>query len=147
MPMEGELGKLVVSAALRDVLLSLAKGISSEAKGTVLFRRGDAARGLYFICRGRVSLSLDEASPAYPPRILGPGAVVGLPSSVAGSSYSLTAEVVENAELAFIPRSDLISCLSTNQHLCFEVMEILSGEISGTRTAIKKAGAARPHKT
>jgi CRP-like cAMP-binding protein len=135
----------VVSATMREELLRLATDVISESKGTVLFQRGDPARGLYLICSGRVSVALDTNNLAYPPRILGPGSVLGLPATVAGSPYSLTAEVVDKAELAFVPRAAMLNCLSTNQALCFEVMQLLSGEISGTRTAIKRAGSVRQH--
>src|ERR1700690_13977 len=113
---------LVVSAALREEFLRLATSVSSEAKGTVLFRRGDAVRGLYLIKSGRVSVGLDTGSVAFPPRLLGAGAVAGLPASVAGSPYSLTAEVIADAELAFVPPPVVMACLQANPQLCFEVM-------------------------
>jgi len=136
-------GILVVSVALREELLRLAISVSSEARGTILFRRGDAVRGLFLIRSGRVSVDLDTGNTAFPPRILGAGAVVGLPATVAGSPYSLTAEVIDDAELAFVPRPAVLSCLQRNPQLCFEVMDLLSGEISGTRTALKQAGMIR----
>jgi len=128
---------------MREELLRLATGCSVELKGTVLFRCGDPARGLYLICSGRIAVSLEPESFLYPPRIVGPGSVLGLPATVAGSPYSLSAEVIEKAELAFVPRAAMLNCLSTNQSLCFEVMELLSGEISSTRAVLKQAGATR----
>ncbi|MGA9356068.1 MAG: cyclic nucleotide-binding domain-containing protein [Terriglobales bacterium] len=134
---------LLVSEAMRSELLQRAKFVLSEAKGTVLFRRDDAVRGLFLIRRGRVSVAQDTGSVEYPPRILGPGAVVGLPATVAGSAYKLTAEVVDQAELAFVPRTEMLSCLQHNVELCFEVMTLLSGEISGTHAALKRTGSGR----
>jgi CRP-like cAMP-binding protein len=134
---------LLVSAAMHAELLQRATSVLSEAKGTVLFRRGDEVRGLFLIRSGRVSVALDTASMEYPPRILGPGAVVGLPATVAGSAYKLTAEVVDRAELAFVPRTEMLSCLQGSVDFCFEVMDLLSGEISGTRAALKQAGPER----
>ncbi|MGA7686857.1 MAG: cyclic nucleotide-binding domain-containing protein [Terriglobales bacterium] len=130
---------LLVSAAMRAELLQRATSVLSEAKGTVLFRRGDEVRGLFLIRSGRVSVALDTGSMEYPPRILGPGAVVGLPATVAGSAYKLTAEVVDSAELAFVPRTEMLSCLRGSVDFCFEVMDLLSGEISGTQAALKQA--------
>jgi len=136
-------GILVVSVAMHKEFLRLATSVSSEAKGTVLFRRGDAAQGIFLIRSGRVSVGLDTENTAFPPRILGPGAVVGLPATVAGFPYSLTAEVIDDAELAFVPRPALLSCLQSNPQLCFEVMDLLSSEISGARTALKQVGSIR----
>jgi len=130
---------LVVSAALRDQLLLLSTRVSSP-KGRVLFRRGDACTGVFLICSGKVRLSIEAADAAFRPRILVAGSVVGLPSAVGGSHYSLTAEVVEDAELACVSQKALADCLRENPVLCFEVMSILSNEISETRSALKHSG-------
>ncbi len=130
---------LVVSAALREQLLVLSTRVS-KPKGTVLFRRGDACAGVLLICSGKVRLSLEAADTAFRPRIFGAGCVVGLPSAVGGSHYSLTAEVIEQAELACVSQKALTSCLRESPVLCFEVMSILSNEISETRSALKHSG-------
>lgn len=139
------LSSLVVSAEMREELLRVATGVSSEPKGKILFQRGDEARGLYLICSGKVSLGLETGAPAFPTRFVGPGAVVGLPATVAGSPYSLTAEVIEKSEVAFVSRTAMLACLAANAQLCFEVMQLLSGEISGTRAALKQGGP-HPHR-
>ena len=134
---------VVVSSALREQLLSLSTS-ASKPKGTILFRRGDACSGVFLICKGKVRLVLEDTGPAFPPRILGSGCIVGLPSAIGGSPYSLTAEVVEQAELACVPKLALCECLKQDSQLCFEVMHMLSYEISTARTAIKHSGAHRP---
>ena len=133
---------LVVSLALREQLLQLAT-LVSKPKGATLFRRGDACAGAFLICSGRVCLSLQPVHPSFPPRVLGAGCLIGLPAAVAGSEYSLTAEVSEPAELACVSRDALSDCLRQNSELCLEVMKILSHEISATRAAIKQ-GTVRP---
>jgi CRP-like cAMP-binding protein len=90
-----------------------------------------------------VRLFLDNSEALFGPRILGPGSVVGLPAAVAGTPYSLSADVVEDAELACVPQKALADCLRQNPALCFEVMDILSHEISHTRSAIKNSGGQR----
>ena len=137
--MAGRPGDLVVSSEMQEQLLLLALHLS-KVKGSVLFRHGDPVRGVFLIRSGKVRLSLDGANSSFPFRILGPGSVAGLPASVAGSPYSLTAEVVEDAELAFVPRQDLLECLQKNPQICFEVMDILSGEISQSRSVLKGGG-------
>jgi CRP-like cAMP-binding protein len=130
---------LVVSAALREQFLVLSTAVS-RPKGTVVFRRGDACAGAFLICSGKLLLTLDVADTPFHPRILGAGCVVGLPSAVGGSDYSLTAEVLEDAELACVSQKALTDCLRQNSVLCFEVMNILSREISETRSALKQSG-------
>ncbi|MFZ1919029.1 MAG: Crp/Fnr family transcriptional regulator [Terriglobales bacterium] len=130
---------LAVSAALREQFLLLSTAVS-RPKGTILFSRGDPCAGVFLIRSGKVRLALDIANSAFRPRILGAGCVVGLPSAVGGSDYSLTAEVVEDAELACVSQKALTDCLRENSFLCFEVMDILSHEISETRSALKHNG-------
>jgi CRP-like cAMP-binding protein len=117
-----------------------------KPKGTILFRRGEDVSGVFLIRSGRVSLALDCETPLYPARILGPGAIAGLPATVSGNPYSLTAKVVEDAELAFVPRDAVLECLRNNPTLCFQVMDILSGEISDIRSAFKQNGPTRQAK-
>ena len=136
---------LEVSHALKEQLVLLGTSVSKR-KSTILFSRGDSPAGLYLIRSGKVLLALEGANPAFPPRVLGTGSVVGLPASVAGSPYSLSAEVVQDAELIFVPREKFVECLRTNPPLCFEVMDLLSGEISGTRSALKHAPPAHARK-
>ncbi len=135
-------GQLVVSPIMQDKLLALATLIS-RPKGTVLFRHGDAVLGAFLIRSGKIQLALEDVDSAFPPRILGVGSVVGLPATVAGSPYSLTAQVVEDAELAFVPRALLVGYLQSDPQLCFEVMDMLSGEISETRSALKRTSVLR----
>jgi CRP-like cAMP-binding protein len=82
----------------------------------------------------------------YPPRILGPGAIAGLPATVSGNPYSLNAKVVEDSELAFVPRNAVMACLQNNPLLCFQVMDMLSGEISDIRSAFRQNDSTRPAK-
>lgn len=138
-------GDLAVSPAMQEHFLRVSTPMF-KPKGTILFRHGDAVVGLYLIRKGTVCLALESANPAFPPRILGAGSVVGLPATVAGSPYSLTAQVLDDADLAFVPRDAVVECLRRNPQLCFEVMGMLSGEISGTRFAIKNCGSLRPRK-
>jgi CRP-like cAMP-binding protein len=133
---------LIPSPELKAGLEQLST-IVSKPKGTILFRRGEDVFGVFLIRSGRVSLALDFPTPLYPPRILGPGAIVGLPATVSGNPYSLTAKVVDDAELAFVARDAVLECLQDNPLLCFQVMDMLSGEISDIRSAFKQNGSSR----
>lgn len=133
---------LIPSPELQAELERLAT-IVFKPKGTILFRRGDDVSGVFLIRSGRVSLGLDCETPVYPARILGTGAVAGLPATVSGNPYSLTARVVDDAELAFVPREAVLELLHSDPLLCFQVMDILSGEISGIRSAVKNGSSRR----
>ncbi len=135
-------GSLKPSPQLKQAFEALAS-VVSKPKGTVLFRRGEAPFGIFLVCRGKIRLSLDSESHCYPTRIVGTDCVVGLPGTISGNPYSLTADVVQDAELAFVSREAVVACLQKDPRLCFEVMDMLSEEISGIRAAFKVAESAR----
>jgi CRP-like cAMP-binding protein len=130
------INNLISSAELREELERLST-IVKKPKGSILFRRGDKPVGLFLVRKGRVGLCLDCETKAYPMRKLGFGAIVGLPASVSGKPYSLTAEVLQDSELAFVPRHLVVSCLKNNPILGFEVISMLSGEICDVRSVFK----------
>lgn len=127
---------LISSAELREKLERLAS-IVVKPKGSILFRRGGSPRGVFIVRAGRIGLYLDYESKALPRRTFGPGAIVGLPASVSGNPYSLTAEAIHESELAFVPRHALIQCLKDNPTLGFEVINMLSSEICDMRSMLK----------
>ncbi|MBZ5546788.1 MAG: cyclic nucleotide-binding domain-containing protein [Acidobacteriia bacterium] len=133
---------LIPSPELQAELERLAT-IVFKPKGAILFRRGEDVSGVFLIRSGRVSLALDCETQVFPARILGPRAIAGLPATVSGNPYSLTAKVVEDSELAFVPRNAVLTCLQRNPALCFQVMDMLSGEISDIRSAFKQNGSGR----
>lgn len=135
------MSNFVVSAELRARLEEMAS-CSAKAAGTVLFHRGDSVSGVFLIEKGKVKLTLGE-SEAYPPRKLGPGSVLGLPATLAGAAYSLTAEVIEDAQVGFIPRDTVLDFLRANPLLCFQVTQILGEELSAMRSATELSAEAR----
>ena len=110
-------------------------------RGTPLFRSGDPVAGAYVVRTGAIRMSLETPHPLYPPRILGPGEVAGLPGTLTGT-YSLSADVVEDAELGFVPASRVAGLLEISPRLCMAAMRIISEEIARTRNALKDAPIA-----
>jgi CRP/FNR family transcriptional regulator, cyclic AMP receptor protein len=135
----GPTNNLIPPSELQTELESLATIVFKPA-GSLLFQRGDETSGVFLIRSGRISLALDYEIPVYPARILGPGALIGLPATVSGKPYSLTAKVVEDSELGFVPRAQVLECLKKNPLLCFQVMDILSDEIADVRSAFERNG-------
>ena len=92
-------------------------------RGSVLFRRGEKASGMFVLFSGRVSLDFGVDS------VLdcscGPGALVGLFSAISRHTYSLTATVTDDAELGFVNSQGLDSLLHQCPHLCEELLMIL----------------------
>ncbi len=127
-----------ISTELLKELRTNSKPIKKK-KGALLFRAGTAARGAYLVRKGQIQLELDGAGELYPTRRVGPGAVVGLPATVSGEPYSLTGISVEDSELDFISRKDLLALLQRNTTAGFQILRMLSEEIYQMRNTAKKA--------
>ena len=107
---------------------SLAAITSSAAypKGATLFVEGRPARGVFILCNGRVKLSTSSADgKTLILRISEPGEVLGLPATVTGKSYELTADIIEPAQANFIARNDFLNFLRENGDAALRVAQQL----------------------
>jgi CRP/FNR family transcriptional regulator, cyclic AMP receptor protein len=99
---------------------------SSYPKGATLFVEGQAGRGVFIICAGRVKLfttSIDGKTLIA--RLSEPGEVLGLPSTVTGTPYELTAEVVEPTQANFVSANDFLNFLRENGEVALRVAQQL----------------------
>src|ERR1700758_2647250 len=99
-----------------------------KPKFTVLFRRGDKASGMFVVLSGKVSLGFGDNS-AFD-RSYGPGALVGLPSTITRNNYCMTATVTEDAELGFWSPEALESLLHNRPDLCRQLLVILGEKMA-----------------
>ena len=115
-------------------------------KSSVLFRRGDEASGMFIVLSGSVRLDLGVDSIAK--RCYGVGALVGLPSALTRRNYSMTATVVEDAELGFITPEGLQSLLRQYPDLCQPLLVTLGQRISESRedekALLEQASSRKP---
>ncbi len=103
-------------------------------KGALLFEQGQPATGVFVLSAGRACLSLlDKTGSPVWSRIAGPGAVLGLPSSVSGQAYSLNAVALENLQAVFIGHVAVKEVLQRDSAIIGEVVSTLSVELSALR--------------
>jgi CRP/FNR family transcriptional regulator, cyclic AMP receptor protein len=87
--------------AVRD--LAVITSASSYPKGAALFMEGQGPRGVFIVCTGRVKLSTSSPDgKTLIARISRDGEVLGLPATITGKAYELTAEVIEPTQANFI---------------------------------------------
>jgi CRP/FNR family cyclic AMP-dependent transcriptional regulator len=99
---------------------------SSYPKGATLFVEEQVARGVFILCNGRVKLSTSSADGrTLIVRIAEPGEVLGLPATVTGKPYELTAEVIEPTQANFIPRTAFLSFLREHGEVALRVAQQL----------------------
>lgn len=108
--------------------------------GEILFRQGEDVQGVYLVTEGRIKLSVVEIDGvAGPDRTAESGSVLGLPATMTGNAYSLTAEAVTPVRVGFVKRNDVLAILRRRPELCFEVVEILAHEVRHMRCGAREA--------
>src|SRR5229473_4076204 len=95
-------------------------------KGATLFVEGQSPRGVFILCNGKVKLSTSSADGrALILRISEAGEVLGLPATVTGKAYELTAEVIEPTQANFIARTDFLAFLREHGEAALRVAQQL----------------------
>ena len=95
-------------------------------KGATLFVEGQSPRGVFILCSGKVKLSTSSADGrSLILRISEPGEVLGLPATVTGKPYELTADVIEPTQANFISRADFLLFLREHGEAALRVAQQL----------------------
>jgi CRP/FNR family transcriptional regulator, cyclic AMP receptor protein len=110
-------------------------------KGATLFVEGQPSRGVFILCSGRVKLSTSSADGrALILRIADPGEVLGLPATITGTSYELTADVIEPAQANFIARNEYLAFLKENGLAALRVAQQLGETYHSAITEMRTIG-------
>lgn len=114
---------------------------STYPKGALLFVEGQEARGVFVICNGRVKLSASSADgKSLILRIAEQGELVGVPGTIAGQPYEVSAETLEPLQANFIPREEFLHFLREHGDAALRVAEILCHIYQATFQEIKYLG-------
>ena len=120
------------------------KSVQTCPKGTVLFREGQAAKGIFLLCRGRVRLSVcSESGRRMTLRITNAGQVLGLSAAVAGGCYEVTAEAMEEVQVGVVRRKDLLEFLHKHPDVCMQVVNLLSEDLHVAYDRVRAVGLGR----
>ena len=117
------------------------KYATAYPKGAVLFVEGQAPRGIFVLCKGRVKLSICAPDgKTLIVKIADPGEVLGLSASVSGKPYELTAETVDPCQVNFVKREDFLRFLKEHPDACFKVAEQLSEKYNTACHEVRSLG-------
>jgi len=106
--------------------LSAITSAAAYPKGAILFVEGQSPRGVFIVCNGKAKLSTSSADgKTLILRISEPGEILGLPATVTGKPYELTAEVIEPTQANFIPREDFLFFLREHGEAALRVAQQL----------------------
>jgi CRP/FNR family cyclic AMP-dependent transcriptional regulator len=103
------------------------KYTTAYPKDALLFLEGQAPRGLFVLCQGRVKLSIGASDgKTLILRIAEAGEVLGLAAAVSGKPYEATAETQEPCHVTFVRREGLARLMREHSELALRVAEHLS---------------------
>ena len=101
----------------------------TSPSGTTLFNEGEACRGIYILCQGRVKLSSTSSQgETLIFKIARPGDVLGLNASVSGTPYDKTAEVGQTCQFRFVRQAEFARFLKEHGDACMNAAIHLSRE-------------------
>ena len=116
-------------------------------RGAVLFVEGQATRGVYVLCAGRVKLSITSAEgKKLIVRIARPGALLGIHAALTGHTYEATAETLVPCRVDFISRKALLGFLDRQKSfglgLAMAVSKDFTEFVEHARTLLLSISAA-----
>jgi CRP/FNR family cyclic AMP-dependent transcriptional regulator len=124
------------------------KSTVSVPRDTVLFREGQAARGVFVVCEGRVRLTVcSDDGKRLLLRVAGPGEVLGLSAALSGTRYEITGQAMEPCQIAMVRRKDLVTFLREHREACLQVVNLLSEDLHLAYDRVRSVGLGRVRKT
>lgn len=105
-----------------------------------LFDRGERAQGLFLLLSGSAKLSIPGALD----RSVGPGSLLGVPGTLSKGIYSLSAELLEESQVLFVPSERVAALLEENPGIGFQMVQLLSREVQALRQRIADIDGESP---
>lgn len=100
---------------------------STLPAGAILFVEGQAPRGMFIVCSGKVNLSTtSREGKILILKTASPGEVLGLSASISGVGYETTAETATPCQLAFVERKRFLELLESHSEMGTHTAQCLS---------------------
>jgi CRP/FNR family transcriptional regulator, cyclic AMP receptor protein len=113
-------------------------------KGAVLFTEGQTTSGMFAIRSGKVKLSTSSLEgKVIILKVAEPGELIGLPSTLSGKPYEVTAQVLKPARVNFIPRATFLRFLGANPKAVIQVAQLLTESHYAGHEVIQSLGLSR----
>jgi CRP/FNR family transcriptional regulator, cyclic AMP receptor protein len=110
-------------------------------KGAMLFVEGQAPRGVFMLCTGRIKLTTCSGEgKALITQIAEPGELLGLSATISGKPYEVTAETLAPCQVNFIRREDFLRFLTEQGVACLRAAEYLSQSYHSTHEHVRSLG-------
>jgi CRP/FNR family transcriptional regulator, cyclic AMP receptor protein len=112
--------------------------------GSALFVEGEAPRGVFIVRSGRVKLFISSGDgKTVILRMAKAGDLLGLPGTLSGRQYEVTAETLGPCQVSFIKRDAFLRFMHAHQEVCLAVAEQLTNIYCTTCHEIRYLGLSR----
>ena len=119
------------------VEMSSSKGCNYYRKGQTIFFEGNRAHGIYCVHKGKIKLhklGLDGKEQIL--RFAKDGDVLGYRAMLSNEPYSLSATVLDDSSICFLPKETLIGLIYKDPKFAMKLMELTCREMGKASKAI-----------
>jgi len=118
-----------LKALTDDELAGISESKTSKTfkKGDVIFKEGEALNGVYCIRNGACKLSkLSANGKDQIVKLVTIGNMIGQRSVVCGESANLSAVALDDIELCYIPKQEIVNKLHDNTDFSFDMLKLMA---------------------
>ncbi len=113
------------------------KSVTIYKKRSIIFNEGDTPHGIYTVNTGKVKIyQITETGKEQIVRMVRPGDVIGYRALITGEKYSCTAEVIEDSNICFIPKSVFFQMTEENASISKKLLRLLSIDLKRAENKI-----------
>lgn len=106
-------------------------------KGEVFFREGDVLNGVYCVKSGISKLTkLSEKGKEQVVKLVVKGELLGQRSVIIDQAANLSATALNDMEVCFIPKKELVNILKSNNDFSFDVLQQMATDLKEAETTI-----------
>jgi CRP-like cAMP-binding protein len=121
-----------LKALNKDELLKLAHCKTSHTikKGELIFKEGESINGVYCVKKGVCKLTkLSPNGKDHIVKLVSKGELLGQRSLITDELVNLSAIALEEMEVCFIPKTEVLSLFDKNNHFSMNVMKTICGDL------------------
>jgi CRP/FNR family transcriptional regulator len=113
------------------------KTVTSYKKKSIIFQQGAQPHGIYTVNSGKVKIyQVTETGKEQIVRMAKKGDVLGYRALITADKYSCTAEVIEESNICFIPKSVFLDMTTQNGSISNNLLKLLSTDLKRAENKI-----------
>lgn len=106
-------------------------------RGQIVFHENSRPLGIFCVNRGKIKLvKTGDDGKEQILRLIKPGDLMGYRALLSGDKYSVSAVVMEDAGICFIPKDLFMAVLHKDGQLSFEIMKLLADDLRKAEVSI-----------